>query len=50
MFTVSYNEFIECPFFSDYVISYMNGLKIMQMSSAKVILNVDTKVAYVYWD
>lgn len=49
MFTVDYNYFVDHSFFSDYSISYMPGLKVKDMNSAKVVVNVDTKTAYVYW-
>lgn len=48
MFTVKYNEFVDNAFYSDFKVSYMPGLKVMNMSSAKVILNVDSKTAFVF--
>ncbi len=50
MFTVDYSYFVDHSFFSDYSISYMPGLKVKDMNSAKVVVNVDTKTAYVYWE
>lgn len=52
MFTVSYDEFVDYSFYSDYKVSFMPGMTVKQAvsTSAKVSLNVDTKVAYVYCD
>ena len=50
MFTVKYSEFVDSAFYSDFKVSYMTGLKVMDMNSAKVILNVDSKTAFVFWE
>lgn len=50
MFTISWSDFLYCAFYSDFLISYMPGLKIDQMKSAKVLLNIDSKAAFVYWE
>lgn len=48
MFTVDYSDFVECAFYSDFSVSYMPGIKVSDMKCAKVVVNVDTKSAYVY--
>lgn len=48
MFVVNYLDFVEQSFYSDFSISYMPGIKISDMEYAKVIVNVDSKSAFVY--
>ena len=48
MFTVSYSNFVDCAFYSDFSVSYMPGIKVSDMKRAKVVVNVDSKTAYVY--
>ena len=50
MFTIDYNTFMNHSFYSDFKISYMPRLTISQAMSnnCKVIVNVDTKFAYIY--
>lgn len=48
MFTVDYSDFVNSDFYSDFRVAYMPGLKVMQMSYAKVAVNVDSKSAFVY--
>ena len=48
MFTVNYSDFVNRSFYNDFAISYMPGLRILDMSNAKVIVNVDSKSAFVY--
>lgn len=50
MFTVNYSDFANNSFYKDFAVSYMTGLKVMSMDSAKVVINVDSKSAYVYWE
>lgn len=50
MFTVNYSDFANNSFYKDFTVSYMPGLKVMSMDSAKVVINVDSKSAYVYWE
>lgn len=50
MKTISYSSFIDDSTFSDYTIFYMPGLKVMSIDHAKVIINMDSKSAYVYCD
>ena len=50
MFTMSYSDFVDRTDFSDVNVSYMPGLKVLDMKNAKVIINVDEKTAYVYID
>jgi hypothetical protein len=50
MFTISYSDFVSSTFYNDYTVSSMPGIDLHQAlsDSAMVVLNVDTKVAYVY--
>lgn len=48
MFIINYSNFIESAFYGDFSVSYMPGLKVAQMKSALVALNVDSKTAYIY--
>lgn len=50
MFTISYSDFVSSTFYRDYTLSLMPGMDLQQALSnnAMVVLNVDTKVAYVY--
>lgn len=50
MFTISYSDFVSSTFYNDYTLSLMPGMDLQQtrLDSAIVILNIDTKVAYVY--
>lgn len=50
MFTVNYSDFANNSFYKDFTVSYMPGLKVMSMDAAKVVINVDSKSAYVYWE
>ena len=50
MFTISYSEFVDRADFSDFMISYMPGLRVTDMSNAKVVINIDERTAYVYID
>ena len=50
MFTISYREFSSNSLFSNYDITFMPGIKIKDIDSAKCMINVDTKVAYIYCD
>ena len=50
MFTMSYSDFIDRTDLYHFMISYMPGLKVTDMLNAKVIINVDEKIAYVYID
>lgn len=50
MFTLNYSDFIAREMFSSYEISYMPGLKVMQMDSAKVLINLNSKKAFVYFE
>mgnify|MGYP003424332359 FL=1 len=50
MFTISYSDFVSSTFYNDYTLSLMPGMDLRQAlsNSTMVILNIDTKVAYVY--
>ena len=48
MFIISYSDLIELPFYSDFSAQYMSGLRVMHMSHAKALVNVDAKTAFVY--
>ena len=48
MFVINYSRFVEDSFYDDYSISYMAGLKVVDMAHAKVMINVDSKTAFVY--
>lgn len=48
MFVVDYSDFADSSFYSDFTVTYMAGLKLIDMSCAKVIVNVDSKSAFVY--
>lgn len=50
MFTISYSDFVSSTFYRDYTLSLMPGMDLRQAlsDSAMVVLNIDTKVAYVY--
>lgn len=50
MFTISYFDFVSSTFYRDYKLSLMPGIDLQQAlsNSAMVVLNVDTKVAYIY--
>ena len=48
MFVVRYADFVDCSFYSDFAITYMPGIRVSDMSSANVIVNVDSKSAFVY--
>lgn len=50
MFCIRYSDFVEQSIYSDYTVSYMPGIKVSDMGSAKVMLNVDSKSAFVYCD
>lgn len=50
MFTLSYKEFVDRTDLSNYTVTFMPGLKAMNVETAKVILNTDTHIAYVYTD
>jgi hypothetical protein len=50
MFTLNYLDFVEREMFSSYEISYMPGLKVMHMDSAKVLINLNSKKAFVYYE
>ena len=50
MFTMSYSDFVDRADFSDFIISYMPGLRVTDMLNAKVVINVDERTAYVYID
>lgn len=50
MKTISYSSFIDDSTFLDYTIFYMPGLKVASIDYAKVIVNTDSKSAYVYCD
>ena len=48
MFVISYSDIVELPFYSDFKIYYMNGLRVVDVDGAKAIVNVDSKTAYIY--
>lgn len=48
MFVVDYSDFVNHSFYSDFAVSYMPGIKVSDISHAKVIVNVDFKTAFVY--
>lgn len=48
MFIVNYSQLVDNNFYSDYIIYYMTGLKVINMTSTKALVNVDTKTAFVY--
>jgi len=48
MFVVNYSDFVDQSFYSCFSVSYMPGLRVMDMSHAKVIVNIDSNTAYVY--
>lgn len=48
MFELTYSNFINNSFYSDFSISYMTGLKVSDIRNAIVIVNVDSKTAFVY--
>lgn len=48
MFIISYSQLVDDQFYTDYQISYMVGLRIIDMSSVKALVNVDSKTAFVY--
>lgn len=48
MFVVNYSDYLYNSFYSDFTVSYMPGIKVSDMSHAKVIVNVDSKTAFVY--
>jgi len=52
MFEISFSEFTNNNFYSDYSISYMTGFTVEDThnSKAKVIVNVDSKTAFAYMD
>ena len=50
MFTISYKEFVDRIDLSNYTVTFMPGLKVTHVENAKVILNTDTRSAYVYVD
>ena len=50
MFTVNYSDFVDCSFYADFSVSYMPGIKVADMKTAKVVVNVDSKSAFVYVD
>jgi hypothetical protein len=50
MFTLSYKEFVDRTDLSNYTVTFMPGLKAMNVETAKVILNTGTHIAYVYTD
>ena len=50
MFTMSYSDFIDRADLFHFMISYMPGLRVIDMSNAKVIINIDERTAYVYID
>lgn len=48
MFVVSYLYFVDQSFYSNFSVSYMPGLRVMDMLNAKVIVNIDSNTAYIY--
>ncbi len=52
MFTISYNDFIKSRMFTEYVVTIMPGMTLPVILSdlAKVVLNIDSKTAYVFTD
>lgn len=48
MYEISYKMFVEDPFYSNYEISFMPGLKVMYTDIAKCLINIDAKTAYVF--
>ena len=50
MFTIAYSDFVDCSLYTDFSVSYMPGLKVDHMKSAKILLNIDSKTAFVYWE
>jgi hypothetical protein len=52
MFTISYSEFAASSIYSDFAVSFMPGISLRETlsSAAKVLLNIDSKVAFVYCD
>ena len=48
MFVISYSQLSEDLFYADFKVSYMPGLKVIDMVNAKVLINVDSKTAFVY--
>lgn len=50
MFVVRYSDFVEQSIYSDYTVSFMPGIKVSDMTTASVLLNVDSKSAFVYCD
>lgn len=52
MFEISFSEFTNNNFYSDYSISYMTGFTVADThnSKARVIVNVDSKTAFAYMD
>ena len=48
MFVVSYSDFVEQSFYSNFSVSYMPGIKVSDMKCAKVFVNIDSKSAFVY--
>lgn len=48
MFIISYSDLVELPFYSDFKIHYMNGLRVVDVNHSKAVVNVDSKTAFVY--
>jgi len=52
MFNISFSEFVNHPMRNEFKLSLMPGMTLSQTlsCSAKVMLNIDSKVAFVYCD
>ena len=50
MFVLNYVDFVDCNIYKDFSISYMSGIKVSDMKYAKVIVDIDSKSAYIYCD
>lgn len=48
MNTINAAEFFDHSFFLSYTITYMPGIKVSELATAKVVVNTDSKQAYIY--
>jgi len=50
MFVVSYYDFVRRSFYNGFSVTYMPGLIVEHVDSVKVLVNVDSRSAFVYSD
>lgn len=48
MFVISYSQLVDDPFYGDFIVSYSAGLRVIDMTYAKAVVNVDARTAFVY--